>query len=250
MTYSSAIYTAPNQTLEAAQANKLDRIIAALDLKPGMRVLEIGCGWGALAERIAHTGCHVTGITVSDEQFAYAKARMVASGVADRVDIQHRDYRDIAGRYDRIVSIEMIEAVGEAHWPSYFGTLAAHLEPGGHAVLQAITIEEASFEAYRAKADFIQRYIFPGGMLLTPTHMTAQSQAVGLSFATIETFGKSYAATLRAWRDRFDAAWPTLTQQGFDERFRRMWLYYLTYCEVGFDQGATDVGLYRIQKPV
>jgi cyclopropane-fatty-acyl-phospholipid synthase len=249
MTYSSAIYRSPNDTLEAAQAHKLDRIVAALDLKPGMHVLEIGCGWGALSERIAREGCRVTAVTVSEEQHAFARARIAAAGLSDQVDIQFRDYRDIAGAFDRIVSIEMIEAVGEAHWPSYFGALAAHLKPGGHAVLQAITMDDANFEAYRRKADFIQRYIFPGGMLLTPDHLQAQSRGVGLTCTTLATFGKSYAHTLRAWRDRFDTAWPSLERLGFDDRFRRMWTYYFTYCEAGFDAGATDVGLYRIDKP-
>jgi cyclopropane-fatty-acyl-phospholipid synthase len=214
-----------------------------------MHVLEIGCGWGALCERIARKGVRVTAVTVSAEQFAYTRARIADAGLADQVDIQFRDYRDIAGVYDRVVSIEMIEAVGEAHWPTYFGAVAAHLKPGGHAVLQAITMDDANFASYRRKADFIQRYIFPGGMLMTPGHMDRQSRAVGLSCDTVETFGASYAATLRAWRERFEAAWPALMRLGFDERFRLMWLYYFMYCEAGFDAGATDVGLYRVAKP-
>jgi cyclopropane-fatty-acyl-phospholipid synthase len=248
MTYSSAIYAVANETLEAAQNRKLDAIVAALDLQPGMRVLEVGCGWGALAERIARAGAHVTAITVSAEQLAYAKARIADSGLRDRAAIEFCDYRDVQGSFDRIVSIEMVEAVGEAHWPTYFGMLHDRLKPGGHAVLQAITIHPDRFEAYRAKADFIQRYIFPGGMLPTPEGLGKQASAAKLGFSTIQTFGQGYAHTLAAWRERFEAAWPALSPLGFDERFRRMWLYYLIYCEVGFEQGATDVGLYKFAR--
>ncbi len=248
MTYSSAIYAAPNETLEAAQARKLDAIVAALDLKPGMRVLEVGCGWGALAERIARAGAHVTAITVSAEQLAYAQARIADAGLCDRAHAMFCDYRDIQGSFDRIVSIEMVEAVGEAHWPAYFGMLRDRLKPGGHAVLQAITIHPDRFEAYRAKADFIQRYIFPGGMLPTPERLNIEASDAGLAFRPLQTFGQSYARTLAVWRERFEAAWPALTAFGFDERFRRMWLYYLIYCEIGFEQGATDVGLYRFER--
>jgi cyclopropane-fatty-acyl-phospholipid synthase len=249
MTYSSALFTAKGQTLEQAQAAKLDRIVEALAIRPGMRVLEIGCGWGALAERLGRAGCHVTAVTVSEEQHAYATKRIAAAGLADRVEIRFQDYRDITGCFDRVVSIEMIEAVGEAHWPAYFAAVADRLVSGGTAVLQAITIDERAFHAYRAKADFIQRFIFPGGMLLTNAHMADQAARAGLSAETVQCFGRSYAETLRHWRDRFEAAWPELTRLGFDERFRRMWIYYLTYCEVGFDNGRTDVGLYRLAKP-
>jgi cyclopropane-fatty-acyl-phospholipid synthase len=249
MTYSSALYATPDQTLEAAQADKLDMIIAALKLQPGQHVLEIGCGWGALSERIAQAGCRVTAVTVSAEQLAYAQQRIAAAGLADTTEIRFQDYRDITGEFDRIVSIEMIEAVGEAHWPSYFATLQRCLKPGGHAIIQSITIDEAQFAAYRAKADFIQRYIFPGGMLPTPTLLKEHARLNGLTTRCVKTFGLSYAATLRAWRSRFEAAWPSLVPLGFDDRFRRMWLYYLSYCEVGFEQAATDVGLYHFAKP-
>ncbi len=248
MTYSSAIFSAPGQSLEAAQSQKLDSIINALQLEPGQCVLEIGCGWGALSERIARTGCHVTAVTVSQEQLTYARARMADAGLTNKSDIQFLDYRDIMGSYDRIVSVEMIEAVGEAHWPAYFATLQRCLKPGGHAVIQAITMAEDRFATYRAKADFIQRYIFPGGMLPTPSVMAEHARRSGLGYACLKTFGQSYATTLRIWRDRFEAAWPALSHLGFDERFRRMWLYYLSYCEVGFEQGVTDVGLYQLIK--
>ena len=248
MTYSGAIYAAPNDTLDTAQARKLDAIVAALDLQPGMRVLEIGCGWGALAERIARAGCHVTAITVSDEQLDFARQRIADAGIADRADVSFCDYRDVAGQFDRVVSIEMVEAVGEAHWSNYFRVVHDRLAPGGHAVIQAITLREDRFETYRAKADFIQRYIFPGGMLPTPRILNAQGVLAGLEFATLQTFGASYATTLVAWRERFEAAWPALARLGFDDRFRRMWIYYLTYCEVGFATGVTNVGLYRLSR--
>jgi cyclopropane-fatty-acyl-phospholipid synthase len=246
MTYSSAIYATPHDTLEAAQNRKLDAVVAGLELKPGMRVLEIGCGWGALAERIARAGAHVMAITVSEAQLADAKARIVRADLQDKVDVRFCDYRDVEGTFDRVVSIEMIEAVGEGHWPAYFGVVHNRLKPGGHAVLQAITPDR--FEAYRAKADFIQRYIFPGGMLPTTARLEQEAAAASLTVSTLQTFGRSYAHTLVAWRERFEAAWPSLAPLGFDERFRRMWLYYLTYCEVGFEQGATDVGLYRFSR--
>jgi cyclopropane-fatty-acyl-phospholipid synthase len=249
MTYSSAIYASPNDTLEAAQEEKYARIFAALDIKPGMRVLEIGCGWGALAERAAKLGAHVTAVTISREQLTFAQKRIADAGLQNQVDIRFCDYRDIKGTYDRIVSIEMIEAVGEENWPNYFATLSRCLVPGGRAVVQAITIEDGIFDAYRRKADFIQRFVFPGGMLPTETRMAAQAQKTGLVYAAIETFGQSYAKTLVAWRDQFEAAWPQLQPLGFDERFRRMWIYYLTYCEAGFERGSVNVGLYAFSKP-
>jgi len=191
----------------------------------------------------------VSAVTVSAEQLNYAKQRIETSGLHSKAEISFTDYRDVTGQYDRIVSIEMIEAVGEEHWPGYFATLANRLKPGGAAVLQAITIREEDFEGYRATPDFIQRYIFPGGMLPTVSIMQQMSQQAGLTFETVERFGASYAQTLRDWRDRFHAAWPEIAALGFDDRFRRMWDYYLTYCEVGFERGFTDVGIYRLVKP-
>ncbi len=249
MTYSSALYREPSQTLDDAQREKYARILAALDLRPGMRVLEIGCGWGAMAEVAARAGAHVTAITVSAEQLAYTQRRIAAAGLDGQCEARFCDYRDITGTYDRIVSIEMIEAVGEEHWQDYFRTLHSRLAPGGHAVIQAITIQDAAFGSYRRKADFIQRYIFPGGMLPTKTHIAREGAAAGLSASTLVCFGQSYALTLREWRHRFDAAWPEIAQIGFDGRFQRMWRYYLMYCEVGFERGAVDVGLYRLDKP-
>jgi cyclopropane-fatty-acyl-phospholipid synthase len=239
MTYSSALYTAADQTLEEAQAAKQDRAIELLDLRQGDSVLEIGIGWGALAERLAQAGCRVTGVTLSPSQLAVAQER-----VGPAADLLLQDYRDVAGAFDRIVSIEMIEAVGERYWPAFFGTLRDRLRPGGLAVLQAITIREDLFNGYRQCTDFIQHYIFPGGMLPTKAIIEAQSDAAGLMVRSIETFGLSYARTLAEWRQRFHAAWPEIELQGFDTRFRRMWDYYLAYCEGGFRAGNIDVGYY------
>ena len=249
MTYSSALYTAPDMPLEAAQAAKYGRIVDALGLTRGQRVLEIGCGWGGFAEVAARAGGQVKGITLSLEQHAWTTGRLGAAGLAANADIVIEDYRDTAGTFDRIASIEMIEAVGEENWPAYFKVLHDRLAPGGVAVIQAITIEEKNFDAYRQKADFIQRYIFPGGMLLTEAVIAEQARAAGLSYERIETFAGSYVRTLAEWRTRFHAGWPTIQALGFDDRFRRMWDYYFTYCEVGFARGTIDVGLYRLSRP-
>lgn len=249
MTYSSAKFTRPNLTLEAAQDEKYRVILDQLNIKPGAKVLEIGFGWGGLAERAIARGADVTGLTLSAQQLAYTQNRLGQAGFTGRSDLRFQDYRDTRGTFDAIASIEMIEAVGEAHWPQYFGTLATCLKPGGVAVVQAITIDERYFESYRRQADFIQRYIFPGGMLPTVTRMGTEADRAGLAFETVERFGQSYALTLDAWRDRFCARWPEIKALGFDERFRRMWEYYLTYCELGFKNGDIDVGIYKMSKP-
>ncbi|MEO1206244.1 MAG: cyclopropane-fatty-acyl-phospholipid synthase family protein [Pseudomonadota bacterium] len=248
MTYSSALFTHEDQSLKDAQTAKYEAILAALDIQPGHRVLEIGCGWGGMAEMLAKAGAHVTAITLSREQLRYARQRIEAQGLADHVDVRFQDYRDVTGTFDRIVSVEMIEAVGEEHWPAYFKTLSERLTPGGHAVLQAITIREDSFEAYRRHPDFIQRYIFPGGMLPTIEAMRENAETEACDFEMLQRFRHGYAKTLAIWRDRFLAAWPEIQKLGFDERFKRMWIYYLTYCEVGFERGVIDVGLYRVEK--
>jgi cyclopropane-fatty-acyl-phospholipid synthase len=250
MTYSSALYPHPALSLEMAQQAKCDRILDALELTPGQRLLEIGCGWGNFALRAASRGVHVTGLTLSREQLAEAVALNARSGHTADTVFRLEDYRDTRGTYDRIASIEMIEAVGEENWPHYFATLHDRLKPGGIAVLQAITIDDAIYDTYRAKADFIQRYIFPGGVLPTHTLMEQHARAAGLTFETVQLFGPSYARTLADWRRNFHAAWPEITKLGFDERFRRMWDYYLAYCEAGFERGTCDVGIYRLRKPV
>ena len=246
MNYSSALYLNCD-TLERAQAAKLDRAAALLDLNGGERVLEIGCGWGALAERfIRHYGANVSGITLSTEQLAFAKARLPGEIAAGRAELRLQDYRDVTGLFDRIASIEMIEAVGERYWSSYFGKIRGCLKNGGVALLQAITIDERRFPTYRKSPDFIQRYIFPGGVLPTCAIIEREAARAGLKLVHHESFGDSYVRTLREWRDRFLHAWPKIEPLGFNDRFRRMWEYYLTYCEVGFRLGAIDVGFFKL----
>ncbi len=246
MTYSSALYTRNDESLEDAQVAKLDAMIAALSLAGGEQVLEIGCGWGSLAERLAARGASVTGLTLSPAQRAYATARMAASGFAAGVELRLQDYRDVTGRFDRIVSVEMLEAVGEAYWPTFFRRLAMCLVPDGIGVLQFISIAEDRFDAYRAGVDFIQAHIFPGGLLPTVTAMQREAERAGLVLETVTQFAASYAATLAEWRRRFHAAWPRIAARGFDERFRRKWEYYLAYCEAGFRSGLLNVGIYRL----
>jgi cyclopropane-fatty-acyl-phospholipid synthase len=248
MTYSSALFSDKRMTLEQAQAAKYACVLAALEAQPGQRLLEIGCGWGGFAEVAVRAGLHVTGITLSREQLEYANRRLAAANLENQSSLRFQDYRDTTGSFDRIASIEMIEAVGEEHWPAYFRTLADRLTPGGIAVIQAITIEPKIFEVYRKKPDFIQRYVFPGGMLLTEKAMVDAALAVGLSFERVETFRHSYAQTLATWHKQFLAAWPEIGALGFDLRFKRMWIYYLAYCEAGFSAGTIDVGIYRFRK--
>ena len=249
MLYSSAIYASPDQSLEEAQVEKLRRIRAMLDPAENARVLEIGCGWGALAAHLAReAGARVDGITLSPSQLAFARDMIAREGLAGRVDLRLEDYRDTRGAYDRIVSIEMIEAVGESYWPSYFGALRDRLKPGGRAVIQAITIAEERFETYRARPDFIQRYIFPGGFLPTKSAIRDAAARAGLRVVAVDLFGDSYARTLAEWRRRFLAAWPRIEAMGFDASFRRMWEYYLCYCEAGFRTGVIDVGLHALER--
>ena len=249
MVYSSALYRDGAETLEQAQKAKLQAILDALQLKPGMDMLEIGAGWGALARAAARErGVSVRGITLSHEQLAHARARAKVEGIDQLVQFELEDYRDTEGQYDRLVSIEMIEAVGEQNWPRYFQMLRDRLKPGGLAILQAITIGEEHYDNYRREPDFIQRYIFPGGMLPTKTIVEEQAKAAGLTYEPVLAFGSSYARTLEAWRRRFEAAWPQVAAQGFDEAFRRKWLYYLAYCEAGFRECSIDVGLYRLTR--
>lgn len=250
MTYSSALFTASEQSLEAAQTAKLDRVIDLLDLAHGVEVLEIGCGWGGLAERILdHSSCRVTGITLSERQLAYARQRLRTKTLQSRADLRLEDYRDTAGSFDRIVSIEMLEAVGEAFWPDYFTLLKERLRPGGVAVLQVITIDDRRFETYRRRPDFIQKYIFPGGFLPSPAIIEREVAGTGLELIETEFFGDSYARTLAQWQQRFQSAWPAIAPLGFDARFKRIWEYYLAYCQAGFETGIIDVGLYKIRHP-
>jgi cyclopropane-fatty-acyl-phospholipid synthase len=247
MSYSSGIYRSAGMTLDGAQAAKLDRVVELLAPQTGDKVLEIGCGWGALAERlIVRHDCQVIGLTLSDEQHRYASDRLATAGLAAHADIRLQDYRDITGTFDRIASIEMLEAVGEQYWPAYFAKLHASLAPHGTIVLQVITIAEDRYSSYRARPDFIQKHIFPGGMLPTKSLISRQAAAAGLAVRDIECFGPSYARTLATWRDRFEASAETLAELGFGAEFRRLWSFYFAYCEVGFKRKWLDVSLIRL----
>jgi cyclopropane-fatty-acyl-phospholipid synthase len=242
MTYSSALYAEGAQSLEEAQAAKYRALAVKMGIKPSDHVLEIGCGWGGFAEYAAkEIGCQVTGLTISRQQLDYASERIFKAGLADKVKIKFQDYRDEKGLYDHIASIEMFEAVGERFWPAYFGRLNASLKPGGTAGLQVITISEPYFKLYRQRPDFIQRYVFPGGMLPTPQHLFTLGANHGLSFRGEKIFGLDYARTLTDWRARFHGAWDNVRLHGFDERFKRLWEFYLHYCEAGFRSGYIDV---------
>ncbi len=249
MTYSAAYFDQGANGLNAAQTAKYRRMAELAELAPGKHVLEIGCGWGGFAEVAARDfGCRVTGLTLSKEQLAFAQERMQRQGLSNLVELQLQDYRDCLGRFDSIVSIEMFEAVGEAHWKHYFEVLRERLHQGGTAALQIITIAEERFESYRRNADFIQKYIFPGGMLPTSSVLRALAQDSGLMMRGEEGFAASYARTLREWRETFLQAWPRIQPLGFDERFRRMWTYYLAYCEAGFRAGSIDVVHLKLQR--
>lgn len=242
MSYSAALFQpGSEQTLEAAQWAKYDRILDQLNAVPGQTVLEIGCGWGGFAERAAQRGLKVHGVTLSTEQLAWAQARMARLGLSEQVSLTLTDYRDIEGQFDHIVSIEMVEAVGERWWPTYFGKLASLRKPGGRVVIQSIDIVDERFESYRSGTDFIQQYIFPGGMLPSPQRFETQARAAGLAVLNQLEFGLDYAATLRLWRMRFEQALEAVRALGYDEAFIRLWRMYFIYCEAGFREGRTGV---------
>jgi cyclopropane-fatty-acyl-phospholipid synthase len=242
MTYSSALFEEHTTDLAAAQDNKYRRLAEAIDLQSGHRLLEIGCGWGGFAEYAAKTcGAKVVGLTISREQRDFALARIQKAGLNEQVEIRLQDYRDERDQYDRIASIEMIEAVGEQFWPKYFSQLRDRLLPGGLAGIQAITIQDNLFQTYRREVDFIQRYVFPGGMLPSPQVLKSLGERFGVPVIRERIFGQDYARTLVIWRSNFRAAWPGLMPSGFDDRFRRLWEYYLAYCEAGFLSGNIDV---------
>ncbi|MFC3078168.1 class I SAM-dependent methyltransferase [Phenylobacterium terrae] len=242
MTYSSARYAEPGQPLTEAQRNKYRTLAESIGLQRGQHVLEIGCGWGGFAEFAAgEVGAKVTGITISREQYDFARERMFRQGLNERAEIRFVDYRDVDGQFDRVASIEMFEAVGEKYWPAYFGKIAQVLSPGGRAGLQIITIRDELFDRYRRRMDFIQKYIFPGGMLPSEARLERETRAAGLAWDGVARFGQHYADTLAEWRRRFDGAWDEIRPLGFDERFRRLWRFYLSYCEAGFRTGRTNV---------
>ena len=249
MTYSSAFFEDETVDLSDAQRAKYRRVAELAGLDRDRHVLEIGCGWGGFAELAAGDfGCKVTGLTLSREQLAFATERLSRAGLGDRVDFRLQDYRDCGGQFDGIVSIEMFEAVGEAHWRRYFEVLRDRLSKGGLAVLQVITIAEERFAFYRANADFIQRYVFPGGMLPTKSLMRSLAADVGLTMVSENAFGLSYARTLKIWNEAFQRAWPQIRGMGFQDRFKRMWEYYLAYCEAGFRAGTIDVVHFQLQR--
>jgi cyclopropane-fatty-acyl-phospholipid synthase len=242
MTYSSGLFEDHTSDLTAAQNNKYRRLAEAIDVQPGQKLLEIGCGWGGFAEFAARAfGAKVVGLTISKEQRDFAQKRIRDAGLNEKVEIRLQDYRDEHDRYDRIASIEMIEAVGEQFWPKYFFQLRDRLLPGGLAGIQAITIQDSLFQTYRREVDFIQRYVFPGGMLPSPQILKSLGERFGVPVIRERIFGQDYAKTLAIWRSNFRAAWPNLMPAGFDDRFRRLWEYYLAYCEAGFLSGNIDV---------
>ncbi|MGE0828328.1 MAG: class I SAM-dependent methyltransferase [Hyphomonadaceae bacterium] len=250
MTYSSARFEKPGEDLTSAQLNKYRALARHLELKPGDRVLEIGCGWGGFAEVAAgEFGAYVTGLTISPAQKAFAEERLRRAGLADKVEIRLEDYRDVQGAFDKVASIEMFEAVGERYWPAYFEKIAAVLKPGGKAALQIITIRDDLFESYRKRADFIQRYVFPGGMLPSLSRLREEVEHAGLAWRRLEAFGQNYAETLAEWSRRFSAKWDDIRPLGFDEKFKQLWRFYLSYCEAGFRSGRTDVIQLALAKP-
>lgn len=242
MTYSSAYFAGDlSLDLEVAQQKKYDRILDQLGAQPGQCILEIGCGWGGFAERAARRGIRVVGITISDAQLEYALARIARAGLDSLVELRLQDYRDVPEQFDHIVSIEMFEAVGLLHWPSYFKVIARCLKPHGRAVVQAIDIAEDKFDAYRHGTDFIQQYIFPGGMLPSASRFERESNSAALKVKDVFSFGLDYAETLKRWAIAFDRNLDAISAQGFDAAFIRIWKMYLAYCEVGFRYGRTDV---------
>lgn len=242
MTYSSALFSGTQESLEAAQRNKYAAICDAIGAPEGGHVLEIGCGWGGFAEYAAgERGLNVTALTISQAQHDFARERIFKAGLADKVEVVIRDYRDERGTYDGVASIEMFEAVGEQFWPVYFEALRDRLKPDARASLQIITIHDRLFDGYRRGVDFVQKYIFPGGMLPSPSALSEQTRRAGLEIAGSIEFGDSYSETLRRWRDRFEGAWHEIAPMGFDERFRRMWNFYLASCAACFLAGTTDV---------
>lgn len=251
MSYSSALFSSKNfnQDLQEAQLQKYDRIIEELEIKPGDHVLEVGCGWGGFFTRaIEKTGCKVTAVQNSPAQAEYNKNLIARKGMQQSIDLKLMDYRQISGRFDKVVSIEMVEAVGEKYWPTYFAKISDSLRSGGKALIQSITIREDRFQEYRRNPDFINSYIFPGGMLLTNSVIESQAQSVDMSSANPFEFGLSYAETLKRWRENFGSAIENGTLPQFDEKFLRLWNFYLSYCEGAFMAERINVGHYLLAK--
>ena len=242
MTYSSALFKTGQESLENAQLAKYASMVEQLDVQSGDHILEIGCGWGGFAEYAAKEhGLRVTGLTLSNEQLVFARERIEALGLSDLVEFKLQDYRDETGQYDGIASIEMFEAVGQKYWPSYLKVLRDCLNPGRHATLQIITVQDARWDVYQRGVDFIQKYIFPGGMLPSPSALRTEIETAGLNVVRSLEFGESYSQTLRRWHDVFNGKWDQVAALGFDERFRRMWNFYLTSCAATFSTSNCDV---------
>ncbi len=251
MTYSSAKFDTGQESLENAQTAKYASMVDEMGAKPGDHVLEIGCGWGGFAEYAAkERGLRVTGVTISKEQHAFATDRMARQGLSDQVDIRLQDYRDIDGTFDGVASIEMFEAVGQRYWPTYFDTVHNRLKPGARAALQIILVAEHRWDAYRKSVDFIQKYIFPGGMLPAPSILRQEVERAGLTLRESHEFALSYGLTLRRWHEIFNERWDEITRMGFDDRFRRMWNFYLTSCAASFENGICDVTQVTLQRRV
>jgi len=250
MNYSSAWFDGDlQQPLDQAQRAKLGRALDACGLRPGQRVLEIGCGWGAVAEAAAQRGLELTGVTLSTEQLAFAQARLARQGLDGLAKLRLQDYRDVPeSGFDAVVSIEMFEAVGQAYWPQFFRGVHAKLKAGGRACVQSITLRDELFERYAGGTDFIQQYVFPGGMLPSPTAFREQAAQAGLRVVDEMAFGPDYAETLRRWRAAFLAQEEAVHRQGYDDRFLRLWDFYLAYCEAAFESGNTDVMQFTLQR--
>jgi len=250
MTYSSALFQSGDQSMASAQTAKYAAMIDQMGVEPGDHVLEIGCGWGGFAVYAAQNrGLRVTGLTISKEQLAYAEDRVQRLNLGHLVNLKLQDYRDEQGVYDGVASIEMFEAVGEKYWPQYFEIVRRALKPGARATLQIIMVQDKRFDVYRKSVDFIQKYIFPGGMLPSPSVLQSQITKAGLTKTASVEFGRSYSQTLRQWHDRFNARWDEVAQLGFDDRFRRMWNMYLTSCASAFESGYCDVTQITMKKP-
>ena len=250
MTYSSARYPSDGAALEDAQTNKYRTLAQAIDLKPGDKVLEIGCGWGGFAEFAAKEyGACVTGLTISEAQLNYAQKRIQKNQLGEKASFRLQDYRTFEGEFDKIASIEMFEAVGKEYWPAYFDKLRTSLKPGGLAGLQIITIADRLFDHYRSSPDFIQRYVFPGGMLASPAILKTQIAEANLNWREAQAFGQDYARTLNEWYGRFLNAWDDIASMGFNERFKKLWRFYLAYCEAGFRAQTTDVMQVSLARP-
>ena len=248
LTYSSAIFEKKGSNLESAQMNKYKKLLSLLNPKKGERILEIGCGWGGFAEFVGKNyDIKMDCITISQKQFEYASKRIFENGLNEKVKIKLKDYRDVKDKYNYIASIEMIEAVGKNYLSSYFNTIKSNLSENGKAAIQAITIDDSLFDRYKTKQDFIQKYIFPGGFLPSKKSLYSISSSEGLAIDKYESYGLHYSNTLKLWRDEFFNKWETISKQGFDLTFQRMWHFYLSYCEAGFKSKNIDLIQFSLQ---